>query len=305
MTYSLANARTILAGVLCLTASALAIAQPLPPGRTVTQFSISGLNQFDTGMDGGGSFSWADASGSLRVLHQFTPTVSAGVSAEYAYQKWNWSNPAAFGSRQPWGAINTTKLGLSFGYAPSPDLRFMIAPSVEWAGETGVGTADSAIYGALLTATKTFSPDLTLGIGAGVYRELDETRAFPFLLVNWKISDQWTLKNPLPAGPAGGAGLELQYSPNDRWAFGLGGAWRNYRFRLNDSGPFAGGIGQNRLIPVFARVSYAFTPTTSLDFYAVAMFAGNVQAQSADKMTTLNTGYSTGFGLAVNFSHRF
>lgn len=289
----------------CAGATSVVLAQGLAVGQTAVQFNVLGLNQFSTGMSGGGSFDWSDAGGRLGVLYQATPTLAAGASLGYSHQNWNWSNPAAFGNRAPWGGINTTRLGLSLTYAPTRDWRFMIAPTVEWAGEDGAGTSNSTLYGGVLSATKVFSPSFTLGLGAGVFREMDQTRAFPFLVINWKINDRLTLKNPLPAGPAGGAGLELEYRADDNWTFGVGGAWRNYRFRLNNSGPFAGGIGQNRMIPVFARVSYAFTPKTSLDLYAFASFAGNVQAQSADKLTTLNTGYNTGVGLGLNLSHRF
>ena len=289
----------------CAGITPVVLAQALPVGQTAVQFNVLGLNQFNTGLSGGGSFDWSEVGGRLGVLYQATPTTSVGASLGYAYQNWNWSNPAAFGNSNPWGGVNTTRLGLSLTYAPSRDWRFMVAPMVEWAGEDGVGTSDSAIYGSVISATKVFSPSFTLGLGAGVFRELDETRAFPFLVINWKIDEKLTLKNPLPAGPAGGAGLELEYRADDNWTFGVGGAWRNYKFRLNNSGPFAGGIGQNRMIPVFARVSYAFTPKTSVDVYAFASFAGNVQAQSADKLTTLNTGYNTGLGLGLNLSHRF
>lgn len=299
---------TLFTAVACtaLTVSMSAVhAQSLSPGQTAGQVNLRGMNQFKTGLDGGGDFDWYEVGARIAALHQFSPTFAAGASLDYSYQKWNWSNPGAFGSLAPWSAINTTKLGLNLTYSPSPDLRFSVIPTIEWSGESGVGTSDSALYGGLASVSKTFSPDLTLGIGAGVFREFDKTSAFPFLVINWKITDKLTLKNPLPAGPAGGAGLELEYAANDRWTLGVGGTWRKYRFRLNDSGPFAGGIGQNRMIPVFARASYAFSRTTAVDLYAFATFAGNVQAQSADQQTTLNTGYDTGIGLAVNFTHRF
>jgi hypothetical protein len=74
---------------------------------------------------------------------------------------------------------------------------------------------------------------------------------------------------------------------------------------LNNSGPYAGGIGQNRFIPVFARVSYQFMPGTRIDLYGIAATGGNVQAQSADGSQTVNSDYSTGFGLGLNLSHRF
>jgi hypothetical protein len=59
------------------------------------------------------------------------------------------------------------------------------------------------------------------------------------------------------------------------------------------------------LIPVFARVSYALTRATSIDFYAISAIGGNVQIESSDGTQTLNNSYDTGLGLAVNLSHRF
>ena len=279
--------------------------QPLPVGATSTSFSLTGLNQFRTNMSGGGDFDWYEVDARLRVLRQFSSEWAAGFSVSYGYDRWTWRNPAAFGGQAPWGGISRPSVGLALQYSPTPGLRFGFNPSIEWAGEDGVGTSSSAIYGAVFSASNTFSKDLTLGLGAGVFRELGENKVFPFLVVNWKITDQLTLRNPLPAGPAGGAGLELAYAIDSNWSIGAGGAYRKYRFRLNDNGPFAGGVGQNRMIPVVARVSYAFTPRTSLDFYAVAITSGNVQAQSADGLRTLNSGYDTGLGLAINLSHRF
>lgn len=280
-------------------------AQPMQAGQTITSFSLTGINQFKTDMNEGGNFDWYEANARLGVNRQFTPNWGGGVFAEYGYQHWSWSNPTAFGGQAPWAGISTPQLGFSVSYSPSAAWRFSVSPSVEWAAENGVGTAGASTYGAVLLGTHTVSPSLTLGLGAGVFRQINENRIFPFLAVNWRINDQWTLSNPLPAGPAGGAGLELSYKIDNQWTVGAGGAYRSYRFRLNDNGPYAGGIGQNRLIPVFARVSYQFMPGTRLDFYGVASTGGNVQAQSADGSQTWNSDYKTGLGLGLNLSHRF
>ena len=286
-------------------AAASVHAQPMQTGQTITQFSLTGVSQFRTNMNEGGNFDWNDVTASLRFNRQLSPQWGAGATLEYGYQHWSWSNPTAFGGVAPWQGINVPLLGLSVSYSPTPQWRFSVSPSVEWAAETGVGTSNSATYGAVLMATNSIAPDLTIGLGAGVFRQIDENKVFPFIAINWKITDRLSLRNPLPAGPAGGAGLELTYQIDENWNVGAGGAYRSYRFRLNNSGPFAGGVGQNRLIPVFARVSYQFMPGTRLDLYGFASTAGNVQARSADGTQTFNSDYSTGFGLGLNLSHRF
>lgn len=285
--------------------SPISHAQPVAPGTTSTSFSLTGINQFSTGLDQGGNFNWFETDARLRMTRQFSSEWAAGFSVGYGYDKWFWNDARAFGNQAPWKNISTPSIGLSVQYSPQPGLIFAFNPSIEWAAEDGVGTAGSSIYGAVISAANRFNKDLTLGIGAGVFRELGETKVFPYLVVNWKITDKLTLRNPLPAGPAGGAGLELAYAIDSQWSVGVGGAYRKYRFRLNDSGPFAGGVGQNRMIPVFARVSYAFTPSTALDFYASAVTGGIVQAESANGSRSQSVGYNTGLGLALNFSHRF
>lgn len=280
-------------------------AQPMQPGQTVTLFSLTALNQFNTQMAEGGSFNWYSGSVNLGVNRQFTPTWGAGVSLRYDYEHWSWSDPVAFGGQAPWQSISTPGIGMSLTYSPTPTWRLAVNPSIEWAAETGVGTAGASTYGAVFVATNTVSRDLTLGLGAGVFRQIGQNRVFPFIAINWRLTDKLTLKNPLPAGPAGGAGLELAYKIDDQWTVGAGGAYRSYRFRLNDQGPYAGGVGENSLIPIFARVSYRITPASILDFYAVASAGGQVQAQSADGSQTWNSGYRTGLGLGLNFRHRF
>ena len=143
---------------------------------------------------------------------------------------------------------------LDLGYAFDSDLQVGVSPLFGWAFESGAKTSDALTYGAILAATKVFSPSLMLGAGVGIVRQIDDTKVFPFLIVNWQIDDRWRLGNPFPAGPAGGAGLELTYAPDDRWEFAGGGAKRSTRYRLDETGIAPGGIGENRFFPLFARV---------------------------------------------------
>lgn len=295
----------LLISVSACSLSFVAASQTLSPGVQVVSGSLTGVTQLSTNLDQGGNFSWYDAGARVNVLRQFNTAFSAGINFGYSHQGWSWSNPKAFGGQAPWEGINNTQIGLNLGYNPTADWRLGVMPIVQWRAEDGVGTANSAVFGGVFSAAHTFSPDLTLGLGAGVFREFDQTKTFPYLVINWKITPKLTLANPLPAGPAGGAGLELSYAFNQDWKFGVGGAYRQDRFRLNDSGLFAGGVGQNTYIPIFARASYSFTPQTSLDFYLAAMAGGQVKVTSADGNQTLSDNYSTGVGLGLNLSHRF
>jgi hypothetical protein len=300
------NALTLGAAITLLTLTGIAQAQPRQsPGETSVSVGVTGLAQFNTNIVDNGSFSWQDAAANVNVTRQFTSAWAAGVSARYNYQNWSWSNLQTPGGHAPWTAINTPALGMNFAYSPSPEWRLGFAPTVEWSGESGTGTGGTATYGAVMSVARTFSKDLTLGVGAGVFRQIDETKVFPYLLVNWNITDRLRLSNPLPAGPAGGAGLELSYALTERWTLGGGGTYRTYRFRLNENGPYANGIGQNSFVPVFARLSYAFDKTTRLDLYGAATVGGRLAAIDSSGTTQLSNNYQTGFAMALTLSKRF
>src|SRR4030095_12500651 len=98
-----------------------------------------------------------------------------------------------------------------------PDLTLRIAPTIGWGYESGASTGEALIYGAIVSATKVFSPSLLLGVGAGVVRPIDGTEVSPFLIVNWQIDEHWRIANSFRAGPAGGAGVELAYTVDDLW----------------------------------------------------------------------------------------
>lgn len=304
--YSLPSSIRIGVALALTTVCAAVVAQPRQaPGETSVSVGVTGLNQFNTRIVDSGTFNWQDASANVNVTRQVTSAFSAGVSARYNYQNWSWSNLQSFGGQAPWTAINTPALGMNFSYSPSPEWRLGLAPTVEWSGESGTGTGGTATYGAVMSVARTFSKDLTLGVGAGVFRQIDQTKVFPYLLVNWNITDKLRLGNSLPAGPAGGAGLELAYALTERWTIAGGGAYRTYRFRLNENSPVANGIGQNSFIPVFARLSYALDPTSRIDLYAAATTAGRLSATDTFGTTQLSTNYQTGFALALSFSKRF
>ncbi len=288
-----------------LVAASTALAQSAAPGDTTASAALTGLTQFNTDLDSGGKFHWGAGLASGAVTRQFTPDLAVGLTLRYEYQEWKWEQPTAFGGAGPWSKLNAPAVGLAISYAVASDWRLGFNPIVEWSGEAGANASDSLSYGAVLSATKIFSPDLVFGIGAGVFRQIDETKVFPFLVVNWKINDRLRLNNPLQAGPAGGAGLELAYTLTDRWEVAGGGSYRSYRFRLKDDGPVPGGIGESKFYPVFARLSYTFGPKTRADFYAAAMLGGQLRVANAAGNDVYSDDYGVAPAMGLTISHRF
>ena len=283
----------------------LALAQGLPPGTTVGSAALTGIAELDTDLDRGGSIRWAGAMASGSLLRQVTPQFAAGVSVQYEYQSWTFDQPAAFGGVAPWGDIMQPRVGLTFSYAPSADWRVVVSPSVAWAYESGASTGDALEYGAVLVASRVFSPRLTLGLGAAIYRQIDETKVFPFLAIDWKIDDRWRLTNPFPAGPVGGAGLELPYALAEQWEAGFGGTYRSYQFRLDRDGPVPGGIGENRAIPLFVRLSRNIGKAAQVDLYVAALVNGQLKVKNQDGQDLASDDYATAPALGLTVRYRF
>jgi hypothetical protein len=288
-----------------LAASSLASAQRLAPGEVSTTVNLSALTQLDTDLDQGGQFSWSGADVQMAVTRQFTPALSAGITARYGTERWSFDKPNAFGPQAPWTDIHRPSIGFNVGYALAPDLALFVAPQFEWAYESGASASDSHSFGAVLGATKFFSPKLFVGLGLGAFRQIDSNKYFPFVIVNWQITDEWRLSNPLRAGPAGGAGLELSYMWAQGWEAGVGAAYREYRFRLSSDAPTPNGIGQNQGVPVFARVTRSFGPAGQVDLFAGMLTGGKLQVDNAAGSKVQSSGYASAPLIALTGTIKF
>ena len=291
--------------IACAGATALAGAQSQPPGQTKTTLGAIAVSQLKANLDGGGQAGWNSLGANLSVAHQFSTALAVSVRAAYAAEDWRFDTPTAFGPAAPWGRIDRPSVGFNISYATSADLVWFVAPQFEWAYESGASASDGLNYGAVFGVTKVFSPTLVMGFGLGVFRQVDDTKYFPFLVVNWQIDDKLRLSNPLPAGPAGGAGLELAYAFDSGWELAAGGAYRDYRFRLNDDAAAPDGLGRNTGIPIFARVTRKFGPAARIDLYAGLVANGKLRLLDANGETLQSTDYGSAPLLAISGSFSF
>ncbi|MEN9944626.1 MAG: hypothetical protein RLY18_584 [Pseudomonadota bacterium] len=288
----------------------LSLAQPTgisqSPGLKAS-FSAVGINQFNTNLNSGGSFGWSYASASLGLLNNVSPVTTVGVSLRYETEFWNWSNMQAYnlGGKNPWGTIQSPGVSFIYSHKFDSDWKLNLIPTIESNAEQGAELGNSLTYGTIVNASKQLSPTLNLGLGTGVFRQIDTNRIFPFIVIDWKITDRWNLNNPFPGGPAGGAGLELSYAVTPQFKISGGAAYRSYRFRLSNSSAYAGGVGQNKFVPIFARFSYAFDRTTLLDLYTIANVGGSVSAIDPNGNTVLSTNYKTAPAIALSLVKRF
>jgi hypothetical protein len=260
--------------ILALAAAPLAaLAQAV--GTTTWGASVAAHTEFGADLDRGGDVDVFMGVIAVDGYRQFTPAFGAGVGLRYNYERWSFGAPNAFGG-EPWDDIHRPSISVPLVWALSPEVSLGVTPSVAWSYEQGAGTGDALVAGAVLTASRRFSPDLRLGLGVGVFDDIEETKAFPFIVVDWRIDERWRVGNPFRAGPTGGAGVEVAYKHSDAWEFAGGAAWRSERFRLDDDGPAPGGVGETRGAPVFARASWLASRDVRLDFTAGVIVGGKL-----------------------------
>ena len=280
-------------------------AQAASPQDAQSSVSVIGGVRSSADLDGGGDFHVNSFRAGASLGGRLAPRIAASAGVRYAYEGWHFATPGTLGPVAPWNEIHAPSLDFRVSYRYSDELAFFLGPQVGWTYETGSSASDALSYGASIGASYVYSPTLFLGFGAGVFRQIDRTRVFPFVIVNWQITDRWRLANPLTAGPTGGPGIELAYEISDSWDVAFGAAFREARFRLRSDGPTPNGIGVDKGVPLFARLSYQPSPPFSIDVYAGAIVAGELRVLNSDGATISSSEYNTSPIFAISAIYTF
>jgi hypothetical protein len=254
------------------------------PGLSAADYSYSvvPIYQSDSDLDSGGSAGYTGVLASLGRSWKIDSGASLGFRLRFDYEDWRFDDLGAFGSRDPWNDIYRVGLAVPYSITTDGGWRWSLTPTVEYAGESGAEFSDSLEYGASLVAARAIRPDLTIGLGVGVYYRIEETSAFPFVIVDWRITDRLRLSNPTPGGPSGPAGLELRYALDSGWEVGLGAAYRSDRFRLDNDGPVPGGVGEQTSVPVVASIGRQLSDDLSLRLYAGVALGSTLRVEDED-----------------------
>lgn len=243
--------------------------------------SVTPVWQGNANIDNGGDFDAAGIAFRAGTSFGFGGGHRAGLALQYDHLDYDFSERTAFGEA-PWGQVERFGFGVPLLFSGAGGWSYSVTPSVEISRENGADSSESMVYGGIAGATRVFAPDQRLGFGVGVFNQFDETRVIPILIVNWRLNERWSLVNPLPAGPVGPAGLELDYRFDNGWRLGLGAAYRSLKFRLSDTGPIPGGVGEQRGVPVFLRWTANLSDQASVVLYAGSIVGGELRVEDSD-----------------------
>jgi hypothetical protein len=267
--------------------------------------SVTPTYEGDADLDQGGDFNVWRAILSGGVARDIGGGNSVGLTLNYSYSDYSFSNPVAFGGVAPWNIVQRYGVAVPLSFALRDGWSVGVVPSVDWFRENGADTGESLVWGGLVSATKRFADGNRLGLGVGVYDRIEKTSAFPFLIVDWRFSDRWRLINPLAAGPTGPAGLELDYLLGGGWEIGLGAAYRVTRFRLSETGPVQNGVGEERGVPVFLRATRSLDKQMSLHLYAGVVAGGELRVDDSSGNNLRKEDFDPQPFLAATFTARF
>lgn len=300
---SKSSTATLLAAAL-LAAAAPAAAQDKSPWRFNADAFYGG--QGDSDLDQGGSVGLTFGGIGAGLRYAPSRDWSVGLQLTATRYSYDFSGTGPIASLDPWSDVNTVTLGLPVFYAFDQNWSLYAQAIVQRAGTKDADSGESGVYGGLAAINYAFAPNRRIGLGAGYFTGLEDDRVVPLLLVDWQFDENWRLANPLPAGPAGGAGLELVYSFGNGWEAGVGGAYRSLRFRLDETLAAApNGIGEYSAMLTFARVRYNFSRDVSLDLYAGADFGGEIKLISANGNTLRSDDVATAPLIAISLTGRF
>ena len=241
--------------------------------------AVTPFYESESDLDGGGEFGLSGVQLRLGTAGPVGTGFRAGVTLNYDYYDSSFSNPTVFGAAAPWGNVYRYGVSVPLAWALNSEWSLAVAPSVDWFRESGANSSDSLTWGAVLSAVRVDPAGNRIGLGVAVFDEIEDTKVFPVIVVDWRLGDRWRLINPLPAGPTGPAGLELDYQFDGGWSLGVGAAYRTLRFRLSDSGPVSSGVGEINGVPIFARATYDLSKQLTLHIYAGAIVGGELRVE--------------------------
>ena len=240
-------------------AAAPVLAQPSQaPAGWSSRVAAGIVHQGEADLDGGGAL----AVTRLFATAEFSRAIEGGTRLGWEIGA-SYDDHRFLGVEAPWRDLRRFEASFSYARQLSADWAVRVAPSLKTHYAEGSSAGDGVVASVVAAATRTFNPDLRLGLGVVAATGLEETRAFPFVAIRWAVSERWTVQNPLRAGPAGPAGLEAVWE-GAAWDVALGGAYRSYRFALGDDAAVAGGIGEHNGVPLFVRLTRRFGDSGSI-----------------------------------------
>lgn len=283
--------------------AAVSSAEAQPRLGWSTEFSAFIGYQGAADLDGGGEVSATRSFLRAGAIHSFSSGSSAGLALSFGQQDYDFGGAAA----PLWGDVSGVAFSapLQFEIADGP--RILLAPQIRSRFESGAHGSDSTTFGLFAGASWQLNDSLRIGPAVGLFSELegDGLDAFPALIVDWDIAERWKLRTGRGVAATRGPGLRLSYSYSDALDLGLGVRLESGEFRLDDTGPTPGGVGEDRSTPVVISMDYTPNPGFAVSGFIGAAFDGELRVEDSTGVGVTTQSYDTapvgGLSLRLRF----
>lgn len=256
----------------------------LPEGRNLFwEITAGGAHQFETDVDDGGSFEVTRVSTSVAAFYIVNEQLSVTTAVSYELNAFDFSGTSSLGGGDPWDNIHSLRGSALFKYKFDDQWTIYGGPMLGFSAESGADIDDAVTGGGVIGGSYRVNKDLVIGAGVGVFSKIEDSAAiFPIIRFDWKFAPQWTLRSGrFDLGSEGGAGVELAYDPTETIQIAAGAQYQTRRFRLDDTGAAPGGVGEETIVPVYARLSYNPNRSLSLSVFGGVIFGGEVRLENS------------------------
>ena len=243
-------------------------------GFQVVDYRLSGgfVHEFSADLSGGGSVSVDRGFAAFKVGFEVGEDVTGSIGIAWGSDWYDFDGTSELSpspNTEPWSDIQaiallgrgTWKIDERWSATMGLDSRF--------AGERNADVGDSITFGGLGAVSYAFSKTFSLGAGAIVSSQIEDSiLVIPALVVYWQVTDTVLISNVLgPEVYPTGAGIEAAWRPDARREVAIGGRYESRRFRLDDDGPLVRqkGVGEDTGFPLWARATWRFENGIRLD----------------------------------------
>ncbi len=261
--------------------------------------------QFDTDLDEGGSYNATRFTIQAGHGYAWDDRTSVSLALGYSFDGYDFTSGPGITALEPWDNIHAVSLSVPMRTGIDNDWSGYLIPSLRSSGESGADFGETISGGGLVGIAYRFSERLTIGPGIGVQSQLEDTATiFPILIVDWKITDRLSLSTGRGLGATLGPGLTLNYQPDQKWEFTIGGRYEKLRFRLDKDGPVPSGIGEDKAFPLFAGCTYKFSRKAHVSLVGGVELGGELRLEDNDGNQIDEESYDPGGFLGLTFSLR-
>ncbi len=262
-------------------------------------------------IDDGGRFSVSRFNARLSARLPITEQLRLSLGLRYDLDDYDFSGTTMLapvpGVMEPWEDIHTLSFASILTLILDEEWSVFGGPVFQMSRESGADAGDSWIAGGSFGVQYVASPKLTLGLGAGITSQIeDSARFFPVIILHWELMENLWLSTRDIAETTGDPGVELLYDWGGGFETAIGVAYRFRRFRLESGGGVApDGVGEHSYIPAWLRIGYRVSPNLHLGARVGLALAGRMRLESSSGSKLGEEDHDPAAIFGVNASFRF